>query len=149
MFGKKLSDYIHFVRWILVLVALAFVARLVVAQAGASFTLSRWVSINLVLLAGLVYCSIAVHTTGFGSYKQLLGLLLVQTVFAHLLIACGIVLGIVTGTANIYTAPEVSGGGNGATWIHVLAHLIGGVVLPLIAWLPGSAILFATKRVKP
>ena len=146
MFGKKFSEYVQFEWWILILIAAAFVIRLVLPMAGMSIGITRWVSINVVLLAGLIYCSVAVHTRGFGSYKQLLGLLFVQTAFAHLLIAFGITLGIVTGMDNIYTAPEFFGGSSGRNWIHVLAHTIAAIVLPLFAWLIGSVILFVTKR---
>src|SRR4029453_17197014 len=132
-----------------VLVAVAFVARLSLSLAGTSFTSTRWVSINLVLLLGLVYCSVAVHTSGFGSYKQLFGLLVVQNVFAHTLVALGIVIGIVMGRENAFTMPEVSGGGNGATWIHALIHLVAGFIVPVFAWLVGSVILFVTKKLKP
>src|SRR5215813_5591423 len=149
MFGKKFSEYIQFERWILILVAAAFVIRLALPMAGTSIASTRWVSINIVLLIGLIYCSVAVYTRRFGGYKQLYGLLLIQTVFAHSLIALGIILGIITGTDNIYTAPEFFGGNSGRNWIHVLMHIIAAVVLPLIVWLIGSAILFATKRLKP
>src|SRR5262245_53037796 len=131
MFGKKLSEYIQFVRWILILVAVAFVVRLSLSIAGTPFTETRWVSINLVLLVGLIYSSIAVHTKGFGGYKQLLGLLLVQNVFAHSLIALGIVIGIVTGRQNAFTVPEVSGGGNGATWFHAAIHPVASFIVSL------------------
>src|ERR1051325_8866089 len=110
MFGKKFSEYIQFEKWILVLIVAAFVSRLALGLSGVPVSTTRWVSINLVLLVGLVYCSVAVHTRRFGSYKQLLGLLFVQTAFAHILIAFGILLGVVTGTDNIYTAPEFFGG---------------------------------------
>ena len=146
MFGEKLSEYIQFERWILILVAVAFVIRLVISVAGTPFAETRWVSINLVLLVRLIYCSIAVHTSGFGSYKQLFGLLLVQNVFAHTCIALGIAIAIVTGRENAFTVPEVSGGGNGATWFHALLHLFGGFIAPVFFWIIGSAILFVTKK---
>jgi len=146
VFGKKLSEYIQFDRWILILIAVVFAIRLGMSLAGTSFTLTRWVSINIVLLLGLVYCSVAVHSSGFGSYKQLFGLLLVQWVPAHLLIASAIVLGIITGVDNAYTLTEVSGGGDGKTWLHVFAHTIVGFIRAAIAWLIGSVILFVTKK---
>lgn len=149
MFGKKFSEYIEFERWILILVAAVFVIRLALSMAGTSFTVTRWVSINLVLLVGLIYCSVAVHTSEFGSYKQLFGLLLVQNVFAHLFIGLGIVIGIITGRENAFTVPEVSGGGNGATWFHALLHPVAGLMVSVFAWLIGSVILFLTKRLKP
>jgi len=146
VFGKKLSEYIQFDRWILILIVVVFAIRLGMSLAGTSFTLTRWVSINIVLLLGLVYCSVAVHSSGFGSYKQLFGLLLVQWVPAHLLIASAIVLGIITGVDNAYTLPEVFGGSDGKNWFHVFAHTIGGFILSAIAWLIGSVILFVTKK---
>jgi hypothetical protein len=149
MFGKKLSEYIHFEGWLLILIAVVWAVRLGMSLAGTSFDITKWVSINIVLLVGLLYCSIGVQTSGFGSYKQLLGLLFLQTLVAHILIAAGIVLGILTGTGNAYTAPEVFGGSDGKTWLHVLAHLLAALILPLIAWLIGSVILFATKRLSP
>jgi hypothetical protein len=147
VFGKKLSDYIQFEKWILILIAGVFAIRLGLSLSGTSFTVTRWVSINIVLLVGLIYCSIAVHTTGFGSYKQLFGLLLLQWVLAHMLIASAIALGIITGVDNAFTAPEVSGGNDGKFWVHVVAHLVGGFVFSVIAWLIGSVILFVTKRI--
>jgi len=149
MFGKKLSDYIRFESWILILIAVVFLARLALSQSGSSFSQVRWVSINIVLLVGWIYCAIAVHIRRFGAYKQLLGLLLVQNVFAHWLIALGIVIGIVTGTANIFTAPEVSGGTDGATWFHVAAHVIAGFLVSFFAWAFGSLILFVTRKLQP
>jgi hypothetical protein len=148
VFGKKFHDYIQFQRWILILIAAAFVIRLVLSLVGVPVYQARWVSINLVLLVGLMYCSVAVHTRGFGSYKQLFGLLFVQTAFAHALIAAGIILGILTGVDNIYTAPEFFGGNNGRNWAHVIAHVLGAIILPVLAWLVGSVILFLAKRIK-
>ena len=148
MFGKRLSEYFEFERWILILIAAAFVIRLAVSMGGAPFMVTRWISINLVLLAGLIYCSVAVHTSGFGSYKQLFGLLLVQNVVAHFLIALGIAIGIITGRENAFTVPEVSGGGNGATWFHAAIHPLAGSMASVFVWLFGSIILFVTKKLK-
>jgi hypothetical protein len=149
MFGKRLTDYIRFESWVLILIVVVFLARLGLSLRGSSFEQIRWVSINVVLLVGLVYCAIAVHTRKFGAYKQLLGLLLVQNVFAHWLSAFGIVLAIVSGTPNIFTVPEVSGGTNGATWFHVGAHVIAGFPVSLFAWALGSLILWITRKVQP
>jgi hypothetical protein len=149
MFGKKFGDYVRFESWVLILVAIAFATRLAVGMSGTPVATTRWISINLVLLLGLIYCSVAVHTSGFGSYKQLFGLLLLQNAFAHFLIACGIALAIVTMTNNIFTAPEFFGGSDGRNWGHVAAHFLAMVLVPVVMWLPASVILFVTKKVKP
>ena len=149
MFGKKLSDYIRFQSWILLLLVAVFLVRLGLSLNGAPFSQIRWFSTNLVLLLGLVYCAVAVHIRKFGGYRQLLGLLLVQNILSHTLIALAIVLSIVTARPNIFTAPEVSGGSDGAHWVHVAAHAIAGFLVPLVFWLPGSIILFVTRKLKP
>ena len=149
MFGKKFAEYVRFDMWILVLIVAAFVVRLGLSLSGTPNASARWASINIVLLVGLIYSAVAVHTTGFGSYKQLFGLLLVQAFVAHILIASGVVLGIVTGTDNIYTAPEYFGGSDGKDWLHVVAHLSGAFLVPVFMWIVGSGILFITRKLKP
>ena len=149
MFGKKFSEYIQFQKWILILIVVVYALRLGLSLAGVPVSEARWVSINLVLLVGLVYCSIAVQTRNFGGYKHLFGLLLVQIAFAHLLIALAITLAVVTGTQNIYTTPEYSPTANGATWGHAALHVLAGFIAPLVSWAIGSIILFVTRRLKP
>jgi hypothetical protein len=60
-----------------------------------------------------------------------------------------VALSIITGKPNIFTAPEVSGGTDGANWFHVFAHAIAGFLVSLVAWLLGSVILFVTRKLKP
>jgi hypothetical protein len=149
MFGKRLSDYLHFQRWILILIVAAFLLRLGMSSAGMPIEQARWVSVTAILFAGILYNAVAVHTRGFGGYKQLFGLLLILSVFAETLVALAIVWGIATGTDNIYTAPEYSGGGDGKNWPHVFAHLIGGILLALFSWLVAAPILFVTRKITP
>ena len=149
MLGKKFSDYIRFEGWILILLVVVFLLRLGLSLNGSSFSQIKWLSMNLVLLAGLIYCSIAVHIRRFGAYRQLFGLVLVQNVLSHMLIALAIALSIVTAKPNIFTAPEVSGGSDGATWVHVAAHAVAGPLVAVIAWLFGCLILFVIRRLKP
>src|SRR5438477_13129888 len=85
MFGKKVKDYVRFERWILILIVVVFALRLGLSLAGVSKAeypvmtrtgiptipkATEWVSINLVLLVGILYCAIAVQTRGFGTYVQ-------------------------------------------------------------------------------
>jgi len=149
MFGKKLSDYIRFEGWILILLVVVFLIRLTLSLNGAPFSQIRWVSMNLVLLVGLIYCSVAVHTRKFGAYRQLFGLVLVQNVVSHTLIALAIILSMVTGKPNVFTAPEVSGGGDGANWFHVAAHVVGGFLVSVFAWVFGCLILLVTRKAVP
>jgi len=124
--------------------------RLILSLAGVSNSATKWLSISVVALLGLIYYAIRVHTTGFGSYKQLLPLVFVQSVVSQGIIVAGIVIAIVTHKDNVFSAPEYSGGTDGKTWLHVAAHLIGGLVVgPLVGWLIGSGLLFVAKKVSP
>ena len=61
----------------------------------------------------------------------------------------GIILGIVTGHNNIFTALEHCGvcGADGLKWGHALGHIVlEPPLVSLISWLPASAILFVTRR---
>ena len=148
MFGKPLSEYIAFAKVFLLLIIIVGLARLALSLAGVEIATIKWLSITVVSLVGAIYYSIRVHTSGFGSYKQLLALIFIQSVVAQAIIIAGIVIAIVTGRNNIFSAPEYSGGGDGKTWLHAGAHLVGGILVgSLVTWLVGSLILFVTKKV--
>ena len=150
MFRKTAAQYLGFQKVLLVLIVLAFLVRLALSLAGTPNSAAKWISVTVVLLAGVVYYGVAVHTRGFGSYKQLYPLVLFQSLLAEGLVALAIVLAIFTGRDNIYTAPEYSGGGDGKNWLHVVAHLvIGAVVFPLVSWGVSSLVLLVTKKVAP
>ena len=150
MFGKSVAQYLGFQKVVLALVVLAWLVRLALSLSGTPNATAKWVSVTAVLLFGVLYYGVAVHTRGFGSYKQLYPLALFQGLLGEGLVALAIVLAIFTGQDNIYTAPEYSGGGDGKNWVHVVAHLIvGGVILPLVSWGISSLVLLVTKKVAP
>lgn len=146
IFGKPLSQYLGFQKVVLALIAAVGLARLGLSLAGLPNATVAWLSMSVVALAGMVYYGVAVHTRGFGSYKQLLPLMFFQTLVVNAIAILGIVLSI-GGLPNIYAAPEYSFGGQNP-WGHALAHLTIGIVVPsLLNWGVASLILLATKRV--
>ena len=150
IFGKSVSQYVRFLRPILGFILVVGMARLLLSLAGVSVASVKYFSLTAAWLVGLVVCSITVHTKGFGSYRELLGLVGVQSIVAQAFTAAVVVLGIVTGQDNIYTLPEFSGNVDGKTWGHAGAHLgLAAPILTLAGWLIGSAILFVTKKVAP
>ncbi len=150
MFGKTVAQYLRFQRVILALIVLAWLVRLTLSLAGVPNASAKWISVTAILLAGVLYYGVAVYRKGFGSYKQLYPLMLFQSVVGEGLVALAVALAIVTSRDNIYTAPEYSGGGDGKTWLHVVAHLVLGVViLPLVSWAVGSLVMLVTRKVAP
>jgi hypothetical protein len=147
IFGRKLSEYVAFSRLFLILILVAGLARLALSLGGAPNSTAKWFSMTALAWIGVVYYSIRVHTSGFGSYKQLLVICALQNFVAQAIAILGIVLAIFTGTGNIYSAPEYAFGADGQTWFHVAAHLvIGTTVGSLVPWLIGSGILSATRK---
>jgi hypothetical protein len=146
MFGKRLSDYIAFCGPFLLLILATGIVRLALSLGGAPNATAKWFSMSALVWIGVLYYSIRVHTTGFGSYKHLLVICTLQNLVAQAIALFGILLAIFTGTDNIFSAPEYSFGG-GNPWFHAAAHaLIGTTVGSLMPWLIGSVILFVTKK---
>jgi hypothetical protein len=146
IFGKTLSEYVSFEKGFLILVLVVGLARLGLSMAGVPTATVKFVSLSVLLLLGAIYYSVRVHTSGFGSYTQLLPVLALPVILANLIIISGIVLAIETGTDNIFSVPEFSGGVDGKTWSHVGGHAIVMVVGPLFLWGLGSLIMLVTKK---
>jgi hypothetical protein len=149
IFGKSCSDYLRFQRVWLGLVLVVGLARLGLSLAGLPNSTTKWLSLTVLTLLGVFYYGVRVHTSGFGSYKQLLPLIFNQNALAQVIVIAGIVIGILTGHDNVFTAPEYSGGRDGKNWFHVLAHGVVILVLPLVGWLVASLVMWVTKKVAP
>ncbi len=143
IYGKSVSEYVRFQTPILVFILVVGVARLSFSLAGVSASGVKYISLTVSALIGLVIVSIWVHTRNFGSYKELLPLVAIQSLVAQVFSAAAVALAIVTGHDNIYTLSEYGG----RTWGHAGAHLvIASVVVTIGGWLVGSVILFVTKK---
>ena len=147
IFGKTIPEYVSFAKGILILALVVGLARLVLSLAGVSNSADKFLSLTAVMLIGLVYFSIRVHTTGFGSYIQLLPVLALQWIVSQSIIIAGIVIAITTSKDNIFSAPEYSPRADGRNLGHAIAHVIAMVVLPVISWLIGCVIMFITKKI--
>ena len=147
IFGKNVSEYVNFEKGFLILILVVGLARLGLSLAGAPIGAVKFASMTVLMLLGLIYYSVRVHTSGFGSYKQLLPVLALQVILINLITISAIVLAIETGKDNIFTAPEFSPrGASGRTWGHVGAHFVAMIVLPLILWGIGALIMLLTKK---
>jgi hypothetical protein len=150
IFGKRLSEYVAFCKYFMLLIFAVGVARLALSIGGVPNSTAKWLSVTVMILIGLVYYAIRVHTTGFGSYKHLLPVTVLLNMAGEIVIVAGIVIAIFTGTDNIFSAPEYSGNQDGKTWLHAGAHLVLGLTVgPLVMWLIGCGIMFITKKVSP
>lgn len=146
MFGKSFAEYVRFQMPVLVILAVVGLARLGASLAGAPEATVKWVAMNIVLWSGAIYYGVAAQRRGFGSYKQLLPLVVVQVVLFQAIAVLGILLAI-AGYPNIFAAPEYSFQA-GSQWAHLLAHMTIGIVAPsLILWGVASLAMLVTRKV--
>ena len=147
IFGRRLSDYVKFCWPFLLLIAMAGATRLTLSLGGVSNSTAKWFSMTALVWIGALVYSVRVHLSRFGSYKELLVVCVLMNLIEQGIAISGIVLAIVTGTNNIFSAPEFAFGANGATWLHAIAHLFVGTTLgSLVPWAVGSGVLAAIRR---
>ena len=147
VFGKRLADYVAFCKPFLGLILVVGIVRLALSLGGAPISIAKWLSITVVAWIGVIYYAIRVHTSGFGSYKHLLPICVLQGVVTQVVVVPAIILAIFTGKDNIFSVPENYFGRDGKTWLHVAGHLVIGTTIgPLISWLVGCVIMFVTKK---
>jgi hypothetical protein len=146
IFGRTFGDYLRFATGIVALVVVVGVARLVLSMAGVPVPAVKFVSVTTMALLGVVYFGVRTHTSGFGSYRQLLPLMVITLGAASWVSGFAVVLAIITGRDNIYSIPEYSGGQEGKTFFHAFAHFfIAPFVAGLIAWGLSSIVMLVAK----
>src|SRR5437868_4848787 len=96
VFGKTLREYIGFQRVILVLIIVVGGCRLLLTLFGVKNSLVAWFSLTAITTLGALYYSIMVYRSGFGGYKHLLPLLLIQNTLAQFITVIGIAIAIFT-----------------------------------------------------
>jgi hypothetical protein len=148
IFGKRLSEYVAFEKGVLALIAIVGIVKLALSLAGVPDATTKYVSLTVVGIAAVIYLGVVTWTKGFGSYRQLLPMMVLQGLVAHAIVITGILISAATGKANIFTANEY--GGSTSYPIHIAAHLVGGMIIgPLMGWAVSSLVMFVTKKVAP
>jgi hypothetical protein len=162
MFGRPLSQYVAFQKPILIAIGVVWALRLGLSLAGAPVAGARFVSVTGVLVLGALFSGWAVRRQGFGSFKELYGLNLVQGDFSQTLVALAMVLAWASGRDNIYSIPDFYPPAQGVSVLglplppdgknlgHALEHVVvaGALGFPLIGWALGSLVLVASPRVR-
>jgi hypothetical protein len=147
VFHKTLSEYFAFQRVIMILILAVGFARLLLSLGGVPDSVAKWFSLTAVATVGIVYCAVQVPRTGFGGYKHLLPLYVMQAATGNLIIAGGIALSAITGKENIFSRPEYSGALARNQWLHAAGHVADGFIVgPLIGWLLGAIIMFVILK---
>jgi len=147
IFGKRMGEYAAFCRVFLVLIAVLGIIRLALSLGGTPNSTARWLSMTAAVWIGVIYYAVRVHTTRFGSYKQLLPVVALLNITAQVIAIIGIAMAMITGTDNIFSAPEYAFGGDGKSWLHLGAHVfIGTTIGSLLPWVIGCGVLALTRK---
>src|SRR5262249_47765158 len=110
IFGKPLADYVRFSKVFWILIAVTGVTRLILSLSGAPNATARWLSMTAIAWLAVLYFGVRVHTSGFGTYRHLLPIFAILNLTDQVIAIAGILIAIVTGTANIFSAPEFAFG---------------------------------------
>ena len=147
IFGKRLSEYVAFSKLFIGLVLVVGIARLALSLGGVPNSTTRWLSMTVVMWIGVLYFSIRVYTSGFGTYRHLLPVLALPNFVAQSIAIVGILTSIITGNANVFSAPEYAFGGEGGPWVHLAAHVFVGTTIGSLApWLIGCLFMFISRK---
>jgi hypothetical protein len=143
IFGKSLSEYIRFQKPILIAILVVGLLRLILSLAGVPVGTVQLFSMTVVALAGAIYYGVRVPRTGFGSYRHLLPLVVIQSALANGIAIMGILIAFATGQENIFTTPDFGGDGT----FHVIGHLIFGIGIgSLLSWGISSLVMLITRK---
>ena len=147
IFGKPLSEYVAFCRAFLVLIPLAGLVRLGLSLSGTPNSTTQWISMTALVWIAVLYFSVRIHTSGFGTYRHLLVICALLNISTQIISVLAIFIAIVTDTDNVFSAPEFSFG-TGRSWVHLGMHLVVGTTAgSLVPWLIGSIVLAITRKV--
>jgi len=125
-FGSHgLREHIRFLMPLFGLIAAVWLLRLVMDKAGAPPTVVRMVSVTVAGAASILLAVVLIHFKGFGSYASVVVASFLLEFWTQLLICSAIAFSALTGTTNIYTAPEYSPG------YGPLAHIFGHITFGL------------------
>lgn len=120
-----IREHIRFLMPLFGLIAAVWLLRLVLDKAGTPPAIVRMVSVTVAGAASILLAALLVHFKAFGSYANIVAAAFLLELWSELLICFAIAFSVLTGTANIYTAPEYSP--HSRQLAHIIGHLTFGL----------------------
>jgi hypothetical protein len=121
--GHGLREHIHLLMPLFGLIAAVWLLRIVLDKAGAPPTVVRMVSVTVAGAVSILLAVLLIHFKAFGSYGNVVVAAFLLEFWSQLLICSAIAFSAITGTSNIYTAPEYSF--HSGPVAHIFGHLTG------------------------
>jgi len=123
--GHGLREYIHFLMPLFGLITAVWLLRLVMDKAGTPPAVVRMVSVSVAGAVSILLAVVLIHFKGFGSYSSVVVSCFLLELWEQLLICSAIAFSALTGTMNVYAAPEYSP--QAGPLAHIFGHITFGV----------------------
>jgi hypothetical protein len=104
--GYRIRDHIRLLAPLFGFVAAVWLIRIILGMLGLE--LVRVFSVTGAYAMAILLAAVLIHSRGFGSYPNVVASSVLLVVWGQLLIVLAIVFAVLTGTNNIFTAPQYS-----------------------------------------
>ena len=147
--GRALREHVQLLAPLFGLIAAVWALRLILSLTGAPVSLVRIFSVTVTSSVSIMLAVVLIHVRRFGGYSSVVASAFLLTSWSQLLIIAAIALAIVTGTGNIFTAPEYSGR-TVKPIFHIMGHLTFGIAFgTLFGAAMGCLVLWMIRRITP
>jgi hypothetical protein len=142
--GHGLRDHLRLLAPLFGLIGAVWALRLVLAGAGVPSDVVRICSVTVAGPVSVLLAVLMIHHRRFGSYPNVAAAAFLLICWQQLLIVAAVAFSALTGTTNIYTAPEYSGPGGPLR--HIAGHLTFGLGIGTIMGTAMGFLLFWMLR---
>jgi len=146
--GRSFRDHLRLLWPLFGLITAVWVLRMVLGFAGVPKWVLHWVSVTLATTVAVFLAVLLINARRFGSYANVVLSVFLLAAWEQLLLSGAVAFAALTGTHNIYSAPEYS---HHATPLqHALGHLTFGIgFATLFGSAVGCALYFLVSRIMP
>jgi hypothetical protein len=146
--GHRLGDHLRLLSPLFGLIAAVWALRLILDLAGTPAMIVRMVSVGVAGAVSVLVAAFLIHFKRFGSYTSVLAAAFLIICWEQFLIVLAIAFATLTGTSNVYSAPEYAHRLSPAQ--HMASHLIFGVTIGWIfAGAMGCLVFWMLRRLVP
>lgn len=148
--GRTLRDHLQLLTPLFGVIGAVWAMRFFLGEIGAPLWLVEVFSVGVFVPICVILAALLIHLKRFGGYPNVVFASFLLVLWGQILIVAAILLTMLFGVENIYTAPQFSIPGDAGHMRHLVGHLTMGVGLEtLIGSLMGCVILFMLRRTKP
>jgi hypothetical protein len=147
--GKHgLGEHLHLLAPLFGLIAAVWALRLVLAIAGAPHVVVHYCSVTAAGSIAVLLAVLLIYFKGFGGYSNVAVSAVLLHLWEQVLISAAIAFDILTGTHNIYSAPEFAG--HLTPVQHLVSHLTIGLAFgSLVGIGMGCLLLWLLRKLVP